>query len=119
MATSRNLTVSFALLVIVFGVSQAFGSYDCCIKYAKKKFDVQIIDGYHRQKSTEVCDIDAIVFQVRTSPCNSAIVKVCANPQQKWVQERIAAVDQRTKKSKRRRLKKLKRSCNRLKKLHV
>ncbi|PIO30293.1 hypothetical protein AB205_0145720 [Aquarana catesbeiana] len=86
MATRRNLYVlSFAFLVMVLDVSQAFGSHDCCIKYSKKKPSLKIIDGYYQQKSTEICDIDAIM-------------------------------NQRTQKGKRRRLKTLKKSCNRLKK---
>ncbi|XP_077344800.1 C-C motif chemokine 20-like [Lithobates pipiens] len=118
MATSRNLYVlSFAFLVMVFDVSQAFGSHDCCIKYSKEKPSLKIIDNYYQQKSTQVCDIDATIFLVRTSPCISATVRVCADPRQKWVQERIEALDQRTQKDKRKRLKKLKKNCNRLKKL--
>ncbi|XP_073481578.1 C-C motif chemokine 20-like [Aquarana catesbeiana] len=117
MATRRNLYVlSFAFLVMVLDVSQAFGSHDCCIKYSKKKPSLKIIDGYYQQKSTEICDIDAIIFLVRTSPCISTTVRVCADPRQKWVQDRIIALNQRTQKGKRRRLKTLKKSCNRLKK---
>ncbi|XP_040204625.1 C-C motif chemokine 20-like [Rana temporaria] len=117
MATSRNLYVlSFAFLVMVLDVSQAFGSHDCCIKYNKKKPSLKMIEDYYQQKSTQVCDIDATIFLVRTSPCISATVRVCADPRQKWVQNLIKALDQRTQKKKQRRLKKLKKSCIRLKK---
>ncbi|XP_072263709.1 C-C motif chemokine 20-like [Pyxicephalus adspersus] len=116
MATSKKVFVSLAFFVILFGLSQAFGSFDCCIKFNKRKVDINKVDGYYHQKSTQVCDIDAVVFLVRTSPCSNATIRMCADPKQNWVQERIKALNKRTLKSKQRRLKKLKKICKRLEK---
>ncbi|KAM9316437.1 C-C motif chemokine 20-like [Gastrophryne carolinensis] len=120
MASYRHLPLSLALLVVVLGVSQAFGSYDCCIRYSNKKVHQKAIDKYYWQMSNGVCDIEAVVFEVRISPCNpNATIKVCADPKEKWVQDHIEAVDKRTKRTQRKMLKRLEKKCKALKKLLV
>uniref|UniRef100_A0A6I8SXT0 Chemokine interleukin-8-like domain-containing protein n=1 Tax=Xenopus tropicalis TaxID=8364 RepID=A0A6I8SXT0_XENTR len=52
------------------------GDYDCCTSYTQKKIPQKIIKGFYIQRSSEVCDIDAIS-------------KLCADPKQKWVESRI------------------------------
>ncbi|XP_068135217.1 C-C motif chemokine 21-like [Hyperolius riggenbachi] len=113
MAASKNLSLSLAFLAIAIGISQAFGSYNCCIKYDKRKIPATRIESYYRQDSTGVCNINAVVFEVRTNPCKTTTGIVCVDPNQKWVNQRIEALDKRTERSKKKMLKKLKKKCRR------
>ncbi|KAE8604924.1 hypothetical protein XENTR_v10014893 [Xenopus tropicalis] len=95
MALSWNLLrlhVLLAGLVFIICISQASGDYDCCTSYTQKKIPQKIIKGFYIQRSSEVCDIDAIVFEVAyKSPGNRNVLKskLCADPKQKWVESRI------------------------------
>ncbi|OCT81169.1 C-C motif chemokine 20 [Xenopus laevis] len=92
MALTWNLLLLIGL-VFVISVSQASGDYDCCTSYRQKKIPQKIIKGFYIQKSSEVCDLDAIVFEVAyKSQINRKVSiksRLCADPKEKWVQSRI------------------------------
>ncbi|KAG8445569.1 hypothetical protein GDO86_010371 [Hymenochirus boettgeri] len=87
-----SLSVLLSCLIIIIQFSQAFGIYDCCISYTKSKLPWKAIRGFSIQNSNEVCDIDAVIFQVsRRSAINKKLilVQVCTDPNQQWVQSWI------------------------------
>ncbi|XP_075123009.1 C-C motif chemokine 20-like [Leptodactylus fuscus] len=121
MISSRSLPLLLVLtLIILVAVSPALGIFDCCHKYTEKKFTVSqvgMFKSYYSQESAGVCNIDAIVFKVNTKPCGKPnIIRLCADPKQKWVKKMISAVDKQAKRSKRNQQKKLNKLCRRPKK---
>ncbi|XP_075720026.1 C-C motif chemokine 20-like [Rhinoderma darwinii] len=121
MIPSGSLCLSLALtLLILQGVSPAFGMFDCCRKHTTKKFKVSqvgMFESYYHQDSAEVCDIDAIVFTLNTRPCGEPKrISLCADPNQKWVKNMITAVKKQTQKSKKHQHKKRQKLCKRMKK---
>ncbi|XP_053564931.1 C-C motif chemokine 20-like [Bombina bombina] len=81
-----------AILVLLTGLSwiitevQAYSAFDCCYNYTNKKPRLNNIRSVSIQKSSEVCDIDAVVFKVEhKNKKGSRVVSICANPQEEWV----------------------------------
>ncbi|KAM4694405.1 uncharacterized protein O3C94_004890 [Discoglossus pictus] len=86
MISITNLTalaVLFIGLVCLFGESDGYGHFDCCYKYTRQRPKLRNIKNVLIQKSSEVCDIDAVIFEV--SPNKKDVIKLCANPNEQWV----------------------------------
>ncbi|MEE6500895.1 hypothetical protein FKM82_003976 [Ascaphus truei] len=85
MAGNTNLIVLSVLLVglvYLIGVSEVLASgdgYDCCKNYSKKPKRMWRIKGFIVQNSSEVCDIDAVIFEIKNK------IRVCADPKESWV----------------------------------
>ncbi|XP_056419494.1 uncharacterized protein LOC130360963 [Hyla sarda] len=104
-------------------IPQALGIFDCCTKHTKQEFKVTkvgMFEGYDRQDSSGVCDIDAIVFTVNTRPCGEPKrIPLCADPKKDWVGKMIIAMKNHAKKSKKKQQKKREKLCKRMKKNYV
>ncbi|KAM4771194.1 uncharacterized protein WCC33_003031 [Rhinophrynus dorsalis] len=107
--SSRNLArlhvAVLVGLVCIISVEQALGSYDCCISYTKLKLrNTRLIKSIYMQKSSEVCNIDAVIFEImrKSNRCSKDVItyKICADPEQKWVQDRITEFEKNSVKKK-------------------
>ncbi|XP_077204972.1 C-C motif chemokine 20 isoform X2 [Paroedura picta] len=74
--------------------SAAQSNQDCCLSYTKEPLPPRIITGFTRQFSSEVCDINAIIFHLRKGQ------KACANPQDGWVKKHLYRLSKKRKMSK-------------------
>ncbi|KAL1023085.1 hypothetical protein UPYG_G00036230 [Umbra pygmaea] len=82
----------FLLLLTCLCLSLAQGSYEnCCLKYVTglKKNTKKNLINYRIQETDGGCNIKAIVFTLKKGRT------VCANPHLKWVQDLVAAVENR------------------------
>ncbi|XP_061492844.1 C-C motif chemokine 20 isoform X2 [Rhineura floridana] len=61
----------------------AQSNQDCCLSYTKKPLPRRAIIGFTEQLSSEVCDINAVVFHMRNG------LRACANPEDHWVQKHL------------------------------
>ncbi|XP_075417507.1 eotaxin-like [Tenrec ecaudatus] len=65
----------------------------CCFDMAGKKIPIQKLDSYIRITNSK-CPRRAVVFKTR------AAKRVCADPKEKWVQDSIKRLDQKSQKTK-------------------
>ncbi|KAH0624029.1 hypothetical protein JD844_007320, partial [Phrynosoma platyrhinos] len=61
----------------------AQSNQDCCLSYTKKPLPRRAIIGFSEQLSSEVCDINAIIFLTRNG------MRACANPKEHWVKKQL------------------------------
>uniref|UniRef100_A0A8C8RCQ5 C-C motif chemokine n=1 Tax=Pelusios castaneus TaxID=367368 RepID=A0A8C8RCQ5_9SAUR len=80
------------LVLYLSGTSEAQNNQDCCLSYSKVRLPRGVIRGYTEQLSTEVCDINAIIFHTKNG------LKVCANPEQRWVKRHLLLLSDKLKK---------------------
>ncbi|XP_078522026.1 C-C motif chemokine 20-like [Lissotriton helveticus] len=80
-----------------WGITVAQGDLDCCYSHTKKPLRLKVISSFTVQSSSDVCDMDAIIFHTKKR------FNVCANPEDKWVKRILKALRKGTKKSKGRR----------------
>ncbi|XP_053160795.1 C-C motif chemokine 20 isoform X2 [Hemicordylus capensis] len=57
----------------------AQSNQDCCLSYTKTRLPRTAITGFTEQRSSEVCDISAIIFHTKRG------FKACADPKEHWV----------------------------------
>ncbi|NXA40359.1 CCL20 protein, partial [Eudromia elegans] len=62
----------------------AQSNQDCCLSYSKVHLPRRAIMGYTEQLSSEVCDINAIIFHTRRG------LKACVNPKEPWVKKHLS-----------------------------
>ncbi|KGL72607.1 C-C motif chemokine 20, partial [Tinamus guttatus] len=72
------------LLLLLCAPSQAQSNQDCCLSYSKVRLPQRAIMGYTEQLSSEVCDINAIIFHTRRG------LKACVNPKEPWVKKHLS-----------------------------
>ncbi|XP_041791150.1 C-C motif chemokine 25b [Chelmon rostratus] len=86
----------FLLLLTCMCLSLAQGSYgNCCLGHvpemkANKKRNVQ---SYRMQETDGDCNIRAVVFLMKKRPSHTKQRTVCANPEERWVQQLVEALD--------------------------
>ncbi|XP_063296968.1 C-C motif chemokine 20-like [Pelobates fuscus] len=99
-------------LLCIASVTQAFS---CCTKYTKQSIPSKYIISFYDQKSTEVCDIDAVVFRVIPKPCKylEKVENICADPEQDWVKNHVKALKNSTNKSIKKKIQRMKNKCGR------
>ncbi|XP_006119948.1 C-C motif chemokine 20-like [Pelodiscus sinensis] len=92
---SRNLifaSLMGLLLLCLSGISEAQNNHDCCLSYSTVRLPRWAINGYTEQLSTEVCDIDAIIFHTKNGR------SACANPEERWVKKHLLWLSQKLRK---------------------
>ncbi|XP_073536447.1 monocyte chemotactic protein 1B-like [Phyllobates terribilis] len=97
--TSTTLIVFLAVFSIytICQVSSAnLMSFDCCLKTNNKQIPQQNVRSYHRQTTTEGCNIEAIVFITYRNK------HLCAPPSSKWVKDLMARIDRKKEHEKKR-----------------
>ncbi|XP_069474105.1 C-C motif chemokine 20 [Ambystoma mexicanum] len=77
--------------------AQSSGYLDCCYTYTKKLLRMKDISNFTMQRSSGVCDMDAIIFHTKEN------FNVCANPEDPWVKSILKAFG-KNKKSKGKRI---------------
>ncbi|XP_013036884.1 C-C motif chemokine 20 [Anser cygnoides] len=80
------------LLLLLCSTSQAQSNQDCCLSYTKARLPRWAIKGYTEQLSSEVCDIDAIIFHTFSG------LKACVNPKDGWVKKHLLFLSHKLKK---------------------
>ncbi|XP_065604199.1 C-C motif chemokine 20 [Cyrtonyx montezumae] len=80
------------LLLLLCSTSQAQSNQDCCLSYTKVRLPRKVINGFTEQLSSEVCDIDAIIFHTKRG------LKACVNPKEDWVKKHLLFLSQKLKK---------------------
>ncbi|XP_038819156.1 C-C motif chemokine 20-like [Salvelinus namaycush] len=82
------------LVTMFSSTSAAYGPRRlyCCVEYQEKPVPYQQIKGYQLQSSTEVCNIDAIIFYTVKNK------KVCATVKDEWVRKALALLSSKLKK---------------------
>ncbi|XP_034988510.1 C-C motif chemokine 20 [Zootoca vivipara] len=87
MMTGFNMkNVSLAVLVgllLLLGMCEAQSNQDCCLSYTKKPIPRRVIIGFTEQLSSEVCDINAVIFHTKGG------LRACANPTDPWVKKQL------------------------------
>ncbi|XP_020390846.1 C-C motif chemokine 20-like [Rhincodon typus] len=84
-----KLTMSMLMGLILFNLmdispfADAQSPVDCCLSYSKKALPPRLIVGYVRQFENELCTINAVIFYTRKGR------RVCANPEEDWVNKII------------------------------
>ncbi|XP_034999001.1 C-C motif chemokine 20b [Hippoglossus stenolepis] len=66
-------------------------SASCCVSYTKRALPCQRLLGYNIQTINNSCDINAIIFHIRSR-------FVCADPLTNWTQRGMSCVDEKRKK---------------------
>ncbi|XP_060098231.1 C-C motif chemokine 20 [Heteronotia binoei] len=90
-----NLPLGVLLgLVLLLGTGKAQSNQDCCLSYTKEPLPLRIITGFTKQLSSEVCDINAIIFHLKKG------WRACANPQDGWVKKHLHRLNKKRKMSK-------------------
>ncbi|XP_066478760.1 C-C motif chemokine 20 [Tiliqua scincoides] len=79
-------------LCLLLGTSEAQSNQDCCLSYNKEHLPRWAITGFTEQRSSEVCDIDAIIFHTKRG------LKACANPKDRWVKRHLHWLSEKLKK---------------------
>ncbi|XP_034638581.1 C-C motif chemokine 20-like [Trachemys scripta elegans] len=80
------------LLLYLSGISEAQNNQDCCLSYSAVRLPRGVIKGYTEQLSSEVCDINAIIFHTKNG------MKACANPEDRWVKKHLLWLSHKLKK---------------------
>ncbi|XP_023578886.1 C-C motif chemokine 20 isoform X1 [Octodon degus] len=87
------LAASIAMLLLHFCIqSEAASSFDCCLGHRSKPLPIKGIRGFTEQRASETCDINAIIFHMRSGH------SVCADPKSTWVKRAVRILSQRVKK---------------------
>ncbi|XP_021249056.1 C-C motif chemokine 20 isoform X1 [Numida meleagris] len=73
-------------------INGAQSNQDCCLSYTKARLPRKVIKGFTEQLSSEVCDIDAIIFHTNRG------LKACVNPKEDWVKKHLLFLSQKLKK---------------------
>nr|XP_056706303.1 C-C motif chemokine 20 [Euleptes europaea] len=81
----------FLCLFLFLDTGEAQSNEDCCLSYMKKPLPLRNIIGFTRQLSSEVCDINAIIFHLKTGSIT------CANPQDGWVKKHLYRLSKKRK----------------------
>uniref|UniRef100_A0ACB8FAH8 Uncharacterized protein n=2 Tax=Sphaerodactylus townsendi TaxID=933632 RepID=A0ACB8FAH8_9SAUR len=90
-----NMALGILLGLFLFlDTGEAQSNQDCCLSYTKKPFPLRFITGFTKQLSSEVCDINAIIFHLKKGG------RVCANPQDGWVKKHLHRLSKKRKMSK-------------------
>ncbi|XP_074860435.1 C-C motif chemokine 20-like [Carettochelys insculpta] len=92
---SRSLVLASLmglLLLYLSGISEAQTNQDCCLSYSTVRLPRWVIKGYTEQLSTEVCDINAIIFHTKNG------LRACANPEEAWVKKHLLWLSRKLKK---------------------
>nr|AAM34214.1 mcp-2 [Equus caballus] len=61
----------------------------CCFGVDKKKVPIQRVESYTRITSSQ-CSQEAVIFKTKVDK------EICADPKQKWVQDTMKRLDQRS-----------------------
>ncbi|NXI41758.1 CCL20 protein, partial [Galbula dea] len=83
---SKNLALLslLGLLVLLLcGGSKAQSNQDCCLSYTRVRLPRWALKGYTEQLSSEVCDIDAIIFHTYRG------LSACVDPKEGWVKKHL------------------------------
>ncbi|XP_067897495.1 C-C motif chemokine 20-like [Heterodontus francisci] len=75
--------VILSMLWISGSYAMSVSMQDCCLKYSLGSLPFRRLAGYVEQRSTEACQIDAIVLYTVKGRW------VCANPQDMWVKRAL------------------------------
>ncbi|XP_054839822.1 C-C motif chemokine 20 [Eublepharis macularius] len=87
-----NLTLGVLLGLLLFlGAGEAQSNQDCCLSYTKEPLPLKIITGFTIQFSSEVCDINAIIFHLKKG------LRACANPEDGWVKKHLHRLSKKRK----------------------
>ncbi|KAJ7324849.1 hypothetical protein JRQ81_017869 [Phrynocephalus forsythii] len=70
-------------LFLFWSTGEAQSNRDCCLSYTKNPLPKRIIRGFTEQLSSEVCDINAVIFHTKNG------FKACANPKDLWVRKHL------------------------------
>ncbi|XP_062987561.1 C-C motif chemokine 20 [Elgaria multicarinata webbii] len=95
MTSFSKKNAAFAILIgllLLLGTSEAQSNQDCCLSYNKKPLRRSTVVGFTEQFSSEVCDINAVIFHTRKG------YKACANPKDHWVKDRVRWLSEKLKK---------------------
>nr|XP_028586982.1 C-C motif chemokine 20 [Podarcis muralis] len=76
-------------LLLLLGMCEAQSNQDCCLTYTKRPIPHRIIKGFTEQLSSEVCDINAVIFHTKGG------LKACANPREPWVKKQLRLLSKR------------------------
>ncbi|XP_044288928.1 C-C motif chemokine 20 [Varanus komodoensis] len=90
-----NKNAAFAVLMclqLLLGATEAQNNQDCCLSYTKVPLPRRTITGFTEQLSSEVCDINAIIFYTRKG------LRACANPKDRWVKKQLHWLGEKLKK---------------------
>ncbi|KAJ6669346.1 hypothetical protein lerEdw1_008155 [Lerista edwardsae] len=95
MTNKKTFTIALLMgLWLLLGTSEAQSNQDCCLSYNKipRHLPRRAIKGFIEQSSSEVCDIDAIIFHMKGG------LKACANPEDPWVKRHLRWLSEKLKK---------------------
>ncbi|XP_008104443.1 C-C motif chemokine 20 [Anolis carolinensis] len=82
--SKKNATLALLVgLIILVGTSKAQNNQDCCLSYTKRPLPRRVIKGFAEQLSSEVCDINAVIFITKNG------LRACANPKDQWVKKHL------------------------------
>ncbi|XP_006245226.1 C-C motif chemokine 20 isoform X1 [Rattus norvegicus] len=86
------LALAGVLLAYLCSQSEA-SNFDCCLTYTKNVYHhARNFVGFTTQMADEACDINAIIFHLKSKR------SVCADPKQIWVKRILHLLSLRTKK---------------------
>ncbi|KAM6127461.1 LOW QUALITY PROTEIN: C-C motif chemokine 20 [Phoenicopterus ruber ruber] len=80
------------LALLLCGTSEAQSNQDCCLSYTKVRLPRWALKGYTEQRSSEVCDIHAIIFHTYSG------LNACVNPREGWVKKHLLFLSHKLKK---------------------
>ncbi|XP_039597645.1 C-C motif chemokine 20-like [Polypterus senegalus] len=89
MAQMHLAVVALTLVLTLTTLCESHSFEECCISYSSKHLPCKLIKTYAIQLSIDACHIDAIIFHTVRGR------KICANPNEIWVKERMLCVDNR------------------------
>ncbi|XP_077078007.1 monocyte chemotactic protein 1B [Siphateles boraxobius] len=88
------LTSSTLLLLLCFWVTLSQSSpVRCCTKYTSQSLPFLRLKDFTRQDGTMTCNIEAVIFTTVKDRL------ICANPYDLWVQNAIAHIQEKKRKS--------------------
>ncbi|XP_009512234.2 C-C motif chemokine 20 [Phalacrocorax carbo] len=80
------------LALLLCSTSEAQSNQDCCLSYTKVRLPRWALKGYTEQLSSEVCDINAIIFHTYSG------LNACVNPREGWVKKHLLFLSHKLKK---------------------
>ncbi|KAM5228701.1 C-C motif chemokine 20 [Ctenodactylus gundi] len=82
-------TLMSVLLLHLCSQSEAASNFDCCLRYTQNIYHPRFLVGFTQQLADEVCDINAIIFHMKSRAA------VCADPKKLWVKKAVHILSRR------------------------